>query len=418
VKLFTLATKDLTRASRSLFLVGMSLAAPLLICALIYVSFGGLARGDGAMEPVRVGVVNLDGLPDRAGGLETSLGGMISDLFHEQGAAGWATATGYPDAAAARAAIGAREIDVAVIVPAGYTAAWVAGTESPPITVLQDPTLTIGPTVVRDTVNALLDGMRGGRVAYATLSARVPAAALPDLMARYGSWHAAFGTALLGGQESSALRVVAPAGGDARDPANVRTIVALVMAGQMVFFGFYTGAFSMMSILQEDEEGTQARLFTTPTPRSLILAGKFLAVLAITAVQGTVLVLAGRLMFDADWGAPGAVALALLGQVFAAVGLGVLLISLVKTSRQAGPVLGGGLTALAMLSGLFTTNVPMPAGFTALATLTPPGRALALWRLAVAGEPAATLLVPALILMLYGAVLFAGGAAIFRRRFA
>lgn len=51
-------------------------------------------------------------------------------------------------------------------------------------------------------------------------------------------------------------------------------MMGLTMAGQMIFFAFFTGGNSMMSILREDEEGTLARLFTTPTDRTNILMGK------------------------------------------------------------------------------------------------------------------------------------------------
>ena len=114
-------------------------------------------------------------------------------------------------------------------------------------------------------------------------------------------------------------------------------MMGLVMAGQMIFFSFFTGAYAMISILQETEEGTLARLFTTPTDRTSILSGKFLAVLLMVILQGMVLMVAGSLLFGINWGEPGSVALALTGQVLAAVGLGVLLISFVKTSSQGGP---------------------------------------------------------------------------------
>ncbi len=77
-------------------------------------------------------------------------------------------------------------------------------------------------------------------------------------------------------------------------PANQTTLfLGPVMAGLMVFFMFFTGAAAAQSILYEDQDGTLARLFTTPTPRWAILAGKMLAVVITLALQG--LGLAGRL---------------------------------------------------------------------------------------------------------------------------
>ena len=46
----------------------------------------------------------------------------------------------------------------------------------------------------------------------------------------------------------------------------------------LIFFVFFTGANTAQLILKEQEEGTLARVFTTPTPLPVILGGKFAAV--------------------------------------------------------------------------------------------------------------------------------------------
>jgi ABC-2 type transport system permease protein len=416
MKVIALALKDLVRSSRNLFLIGMAVAAPLLINALILFSFGSIGKQEATLAPVSVGVVNADALP--AGlPLEASLGSSIRTMLYDQGVSDWLLARDYADEDAARAALDAQEIDIAVLVPAGFTERYFAGESPDPVTILQDPTLTIGPTLVRDMVGSLLDGVTGGGVAYATLQGHVPGSALPGLMERYATWFAGFQRALYGDSDSAVLRVVPPGGAQAQSGTTYAALMALVMVGQIIFFAFYTGTYAMMSLLQETEEGTLARLFTTPTRRSTILAGKFIAVTMIVILQGLVLLTAGRIAFQIHWGRPDAVALALLGQVVAAVGLGVLLISVTKTTRQGGMIFGGVLTALGMLSGLFTTNVPMPAGFRALAQFTPQGRVLAVWRMTIEGRPVGDLLVPVLVLAAMGAVMFAAGAVLFRRRY-
>jgi ABC-2 type transport system permease protein len=188
----------------------------------------------------------------------------------------------------------------------------------------------------------------------------------------------------------------------------------------MIFFAFFSGAFAMMSILDESENGTLARLFTTPTDRTAILAGKFLAVFITVIVQGLVLMIAGHYVFGITWGEPAGVALALTGQVIAATGLGVLLISVVKTSRQGGPVLGGGLTALGMLGGLFTANMPnaLPAAMNTIANFTPQGWVLKTWNIVMAGGSVNDILVPFAVMLGMGIVMFIIGAMLFRKRFA
>ena len=64
MKVIDIALKDLIQTTRSVFALGMMVAAPLLIIGLIYFAFGGLNSADGAPPPaVQVGLVNLDTLP-------------------------------------------------------------------------------------------------------------------------------------------------------------------------------------------------------------------------------------------------------------------------------------------------------------------------------------------------------------------
>ena len=422
MKMFDIAFKDLVRSTRSLFLVGMAFAAPLLITALIYFSFGSIAGGELSLANINVGVVNMDVLPADAP-LDVPLGENIRSMFFDESVQSWIHASDYLDAAAARAAINDREIGVAVIIPATFTEDYLAGKKDTVITILQDPTLSVGPTVVRDMVTSLLDGVAGGGVAFKVLNERVEVngqmldpVTIPTFFEKYSNWYADFQRALFHSPEKAALVTTSPADkADMGDP--VRDIMGTVMSGQLIFFSFFTGAYAMMSILQESEEGTLARIFTTPTNRTTILAGKFLAVLLTVIIQGAVLMTAGHYLFKINWGEVGSFLLSFMGQMFASVGLAVLLVSFVSNSKQAGFVFGGALTALGMISGLFTTNINI-AAFDMMGNFTPQGWVLKAWKLSLAGQPAGELVVPFLVLTAMGIVTFAIGAMLFRRRFA
>jgi ABC-type multidrug transport system permease subunit len=80
--------------------------------------------------------------------------------------------------------------------------------------------------------------------------------------------------------------------------------------------------------------------------------------------------------------------------------------------------LGGGLTTLGMLGGLFTSNVNMPEALTRLAIITPQGWAINGWKLALNQASFIEILPTFFVLCLFGLILFGMGAAIFRRRFA
>jgi ABC-2 type transport system permease protein len=424
MKIIDIALKDLLRSLRSMFLIGMTLLAPLLVTGLIFVAFGGLGSEEGGndLPSVSVGIVNLDQAPT---GSPVAIGDSLYGMFTDPSVASWLTAVEFADQAAARAALDRQEIGVAVIVPEDFSASILSGKASQPIRILQDPTLTIGPMVVQNMVTSFLDGITGGGVAVQVVMERTSASGLAldvsginGLIPRYQAWYIAFQRTLFHDPVQAALLVSAPAAEGASQSSGTQ-IFSLVMAGQMIFFAFYTGAYAMMSILTEQEEGTLPRLFTTPTDRSVILAGKFLAVLITVFFQGIVLLIAGRLAFSANWGQPVSMLLALLGQVIGSTGLGVLLISLVKTSKQAGPILGGGLSAVGMLSGLFTVAVPnMPAFMNTLSLFTPQGWVLRAWKLAINGSSASELLLPLAVTLGMGLLMFVIGALLFRRRFA
>lgn len=420
MKIIDIALKDLIRSTRNFFLVGMAFAAPLMLTGLIYFAFGSLIQGDVSQLVVKVGVVNLDTLPADAP-LSQPIGQDVRDMFFDDSVKSWITASDYPDEAAARQAVDNQEISVAVIIPVEFSQDILAGQTGAAILLVQDPTQTVVPTLVKDMVASLLDGVAGGGVAYRVIEARQQANGIdPDparysaALERYASWYADFQRTFFHTPEKAALVISAPA----RSNDSFTSMLGSVMAGQLIFFSFFTGCYAMMNILQESEEGTLSRLFTTPTRRTAILAGKFLYVLLIVLIQGLVLAVIAHFLFNINWGQPASVVLSLLGQMVAAVGLAALLVSFVKSSKQAGFVFGGVLTALGMLSGLFTTNIDMPASFDALAKFTPQGWALKAWELCLSGQPPSVISVPFFILVGMGVVMFAIGAVLFSKRFA
>lgn len=426
MKIIDIALNDLTRSMRSAFAVGMMLVAPLMLTGLIYFAFGGMSGGDVSLTPIKVGLVNADRLPAETV-LTAPIGDNIRAMFFDESVEAWITASDYPDEATARAALDRQEIGVAVVIPADFTERYLNGDKNRPVLVISDPTLSIGPAVVEDMVTMMVDGVAGGGIAIQTLVERQEASGLqpdpaqiPGWIERYSNWYRDFQRDLFHNPQKAALVLVAPAAGESDSADPFKQMMSLTLAGQMIFFAFFTGANAMMSILRDDEEGTLARLFSTPTNRTHILAGKFLAVFFTVVIQGLVLMLAGRLAFGVEWGQPISAMLAFIGQVVAAAGLGVLLISFVKTSKQGGPVLGGGLTALGMLGGLFTANLPnaMPAAFNLLANFTPQGWVLKTWKLSIAGAAPAELLLPFAVMLGMGVVMFALGANLFRRRYA
>ena len=426
MKILDIAFKDLTRSFRSMFAVGMMVVAPLLLTGLIYFAFGSMSSGNVSMTAIKVGVVNADQLPADSM-LDAPIGDNIRSMFFDESVKSWITASDYADETSARSAIDKQEIGVAVIIPQNFTTRYLSGEKDAQVLIVSDPTLSIGPAVVEDMVTMMVDAVAGGGIAIQTITERqqangtqVDPAQIPSWIERFGSWYTDFQRDLFHRPDEAALVLVAPSAGETETGDPLQKMMGGTMAGQMIFFAFFTAGYAMTSLLAESEEGTLARLFTTPTDRTSILTGKFVAVFITVILQGLVLMIAGYLAFGIQWGKPLSVTLALIAQVIAASGLGVLLISFVKSTKQSGPVMGGGLTVLGMLGGLFTANIPggMPAAFNTLANFVPQGWVLKSWRLALDGAPIADLFVPFIATVVMGILMFAIGARMFRRRFA
>jgi ABC-2 type transport system permease protein len=198
-------------------------------------------------------------------------------------------------------------------------------------------------------------------------------------------------------------------------------MLTLILGGMMVFYSFYTGANVLQSIVTEQEKGTLQRLFSTPTSHLAIIAGKFLAAVLVLTVQVVALLVFGRLVFSINWGQPLPVALAAIGVVIVAATAGVLLVSLIKTSKQAGVIYGGLLTLTGMLGliPVFTSGMPnSPASLQTISLLVPQGWAVRALRLAADEKPIAEMWLPLAVLLLWSAAFALIGQYRLKRRFA
>jgi ABC-2 type transport system permease protein len=424
MKVLDIALKDLRRSFLSAFLLVFGFVLPLLTAALFYFAFGGLAGGDeGSFDlPVtRVLVVNLDEAQ-----MGISVGGTLVDTL-QNAIPGVIEVAEAPDAEAARAAVDRQEAAVAVIIPADLSAAVSEPGASSSVEVYQDPTLTLGPGIVKGIVSGIVDGFAGSKTVVQVASEQLAEEGyqvdLPTrakLAMQYGMWSAKLGASFQG-EENPLFEIQSPAGPETRETSAMEEIVGQIIAGMMVFYVFFTGATSALNILQEDEAGTLPRLFTTPTPQATILGGKLAATFVLLTIQVVVLVIASILIFDVYWGEPLPVALAALGLIVLSASFGIFITSLVKDSRQAGIVYGGVMTVLGMvgLISVFTAGVPDVADKVGVAALvTPQGWSLRAWQFAMDGAAMGDLLLTVAVTLVAGAVFFALGVYRFSKRFA
>jgi ABC-2 type transport system permease protein len=189
----------------------------------------------------------------------------------------------------------------------------------------------------------------------------------------------------------------------------------------MVFYAFFTGASSAQSILREEEELTLPRLFTTPTSQATILTGKLLSVFMTVAMQVTVLLIASRLIFGIEWGAPLPVAFSAAGIILSASSFGIFVNSLLKTTKQAGVLFGGVLTVTGMLGmiSIFAMGAPGAAVMSeTVSLLVPQGWAIRGLMQSMQGEPLLSVVFSSLAMVIWSAAFFTLGVMRFNKRYA
>ncbi len=442
-KVFDIAIKDMTRSFRSYFALVMMFAVPILLTSMFYIMFGGSGEGEDSAEiPITpVIIANLDegqitfdpvfqqGLPPEyaqninSGDLN-SMGEFLTAMLQNESLASLIAVTTAESEAAAKAAVDAGQAAVAIILPPNFSEAITNANTGATVELYQDPTLTLGPGIVKGLLNQFLDGFSGSRITLQTTFEQLAASGVAmdentvqTVIAAYFNQMAAqpstqdFSAALnLHNPEGETVTVNAGAG-----------MIGMMLAGMTVFYVFFTGASSAQSILTENENGTLARLFTTPTSQVTILAGKFLAGFFTILIQIIVLIGFGYLAFQIDWGQLLTLVPVVLSTVIAATCFGIFLISLVKTERQAGGLIGGGVTILGMLGmmPIFVLNLPNPPQFVFTASkFVPQGWAVQGLRTAMEGGAPAEVAGVSLALLAWAVAFFVLGVARFRSRFA
>jgi ABC-2 type transport system permease protein len=401
--------------------------------------FGGMGSSDDGgfnLPKTTIVIANLDlGSPDIAQGMATmtqglsngSLGELVVQILQGVDFASLLEVRLAPDAASARQAVDSQKAGVAIIIPADFSAAFADSQATSTLELYQDPTLTIGPGIVKSVLGQFMDGFSAIKIAVdVSAAAGQPAAAgRPADAATAGAVIGQYTASLAkrGDPSAALLDVHAPTATKASTQESnnsMSRVIGPIMGGMMIFFAFFTGVSTAQSILREDEDGTLPRLFTTPTTQTTILGGKFLAVGLTVLVQVSVLLVAANLLFHIQWGAFVPVGLSALGIVVCASTFGIFINSLLKSTRQGGVVFGGILTVTGMvgLMSVFTATDPNAAGLGAVSLVVPQGWAVRGMTLAMSGAAVSQAALNLLVLMVLSVVFFVIGVLRFQKRYA
>jgi ABC-2 type transport system permease protein len=142
-------------------------------------------------------------------------------------------------------------------------------------------------------------------------------------------------------------------------------------------FMLFMGMGSAGGFLEEREQGTLARLLTTPTSRTVLVLGKVLGIYVTVLLQAGIMIGFGVAFFGVPWGDdPAGVAMLIASYGLAATGLGVMLSALLRTRGQVSALTAVGATAMSMLGGAYWPLDIVSPTMRTIALLTPVGWAM------------------------------------------
>ena len=434
MKAIDIALKDMLRSFRSFFAIVFMFVVPLLVTGMFYFMFGNLADNGGFSLPrTKVIVANMDaGGPkfqvnpkNIPGGKQAdSMGDLVVSILESDDLAELIEVSFAPDPETARAAVDNQQAQVAIVIPENFSKEFADVYGDSIIEFYQDPTLTIGPEIIRAIMNRFMDSMSGVKIAIKVfLKDAAPEEQM--LTGQVVQQYLEVSLAEADDVEAELLDVRTPSTAEpsAAEKSNnlLLSIVSPIMGGMMIFYAFFTGASTAQSILKEDEERTLPRLFTTPTSQATILSGKLLSVFLTVSMQVAVLLLAARLIFKIHWGDTLSVALMAIGIIFSASSFGVFVNSFLKNTKQSGVLFGGVLTVTGMLGMISIFAIGSPAASelgNTVSLLVPQGWAVRGLMQSMNGDPITGLLVNTLILLVWSAAFFVIGVWRFNKRYA
>jgi len=430
MKALDIALKDMLRSFRSFFAILFMFVLPLFITGMFYFMFGNIAEdGEFSLPKTKVIVANMDeGGPkfnvdtDNIPGGEdaNTMGEIILGILKSDDMADLIEVTETTSPESARAAVDHQEQQVAIIIPVNFSDQFADIDGEAFIEFYQDPTLTIGPGIIRAILNRFTDGMSSVKIAVNVFIDE----SKPEEQIYTGEVVQRFLKISLAEEEDleeELLDVRAPSTENAAEKSDnlLVRILGPIMGGMMIFYAFFTGTSTAQSILREEEERTLPRLFTTPTSQTTILSGKLLSVFMMVSVQVTVLLIVAHYLFKIEWGNPNAVVVSAIGIIISASSFGIFVNSLLRDTKQSGVVFGGVLTVTGMVGMLntFGGKFPTTVQFGDVSLLAPQGWAVLSLMQSMNNVPLSTIYVTLIGLLVWSAFFFVIGVWRFTKRY-
>ena len=378
-----IAAKDIRQRLRDRSAILVGVVAPLVVALLMSLAFNGTEKFHYVLA-----LANADQGPEAA---------AVVAALESPGIRSFVTVRPYPTAAAAAAAVRGRKAQAGLVIPAGFSAAFV-GARPLSLTTYTSVNNSIAASVTSSIVSSVVAQLNADRLSVATAVASgssVPVDSLSTLAQRL----------------QIPVRVLArPVG------AHQLKVISYYAPSMSLFFVFFLVSYTARSFFVDRDEGMVERMRAAPVRPVDILAGKSLSVLAFGLTSLLVIAVVTTGAFGARWGSPLAVLVVCAAFVLSVVALTALVMVAARTKRQAEGISSAVVFGLALVGGNFVFVSQSPAVMQRIALFTPNGWALrAFTDLSTTGGGLGAALVPVLGILGFTAAVGVLVAALARR---
>jgi ABC-2 type transport system permease protein len=280
------------------------------------------------------------------------------------------------DEATAMASSG--EAAAALIIPTGFGSDVLGGVDTK-VRVLKDPRSTSAIAIVQAVTG------RVERIAATASTIRIVQGAFRDASAATGAHYAppspsdiyAYADRIWSPEPPLSVSDVAVTASKVRGSATMAMGFQQYSLGFTLMFMMFMGLGSAGGFLEEREQGTLARLLTTPTSRAELVVGKVVGIYATVLFEAAIMIGFGAFVFGVPWGDdPIGVIMIIATFGLATTGLGVMISTLARTRGQVSAMTAVLATALSMLGGAYWPLDIVGPTMRTIALLTPTGWAM------------------------------------------
>jgi ABC-2 type transport system permease protein len=375
------------------------IAVPILLTLIMGVAFGGASEGP---KKVNLAVADSDG-------------SVYSKIFISQLNKDNVFSVKEVKEAEARTQVKKRTVSGAVIIPSVYSDRIVSGekVEVEVLTTAGDNNAAL----LSQVVAGLTNRYSADAFAARKITERFSALGRPTVVAEQTAWEEAF-------EAADKKWNPAPVTVDSKivTRSAIRGDKTLAGGFNQSSMGFTITFIMFMlvggaaTIIEERRKGTLGRILTTPTGKSIFISGKMMGMFATAATQAAILIVAGRLIFNVNWGRdPLPLIILLIAFIFSIASMGILIASLARTGAQINSTTPILLISMAMIGGCYWPIEITPPLMQTAAKFLPAGWMMkGLTDLITRGYGWNAVLLPSLVLLGFGAVFLIAGVVLLK----